>query len=372
MSTSQDKDITPTAAHFEAEQDQDQEQDVTNVTSSPSQTPPITDTAPTTTSQGMQVIEDEHPEFITADSDLTTDLPEDIDVIDLIHLKIRSLEELNLYRFKELTQLCLRQNLIESISEVEVLPHDKITDLDFYDNRIKHISSNVNYLTNLKNLDLSFNKIKNIKNIDKLINLENLYFVQNKISKIENLSTLKNLKNLELGGNRLQELEKDAFVGLENLQEIWLGKNAIPKLVNLSPLKNLKILSIQANRLKKIEGLEELTNLEELYVSNNFISKLEGLENNKKLTILDITANKITKIENISHLKQLTDLWASFNKIDQSFQSLGEEMTDLPVFETIYLEGNPIQLQNETSYRRKLILTLGPSLQKIDATFIRG
>lgn len=323
-------------------------------------------------SLSMTRIEDPNIDYLTADSELTDELPDDTQVINLVHLKIRSLEDLKLYRFKRLTTLCLRQNLIESVSEVEVLPVETIEDLDLYDNRIKHISSNVNKLVNLESLDFSFNKIKHIKNVDKLTKLKNLYFVQNKISVIENLSTLKNLKNLELGGNRIQEIGEDSFEGLENLEEIWLGKNSIPKLVNLSPLKSLKILSIQANRLKKIEGLEQLENLEELYISHNFITKIEGLEKNTKLTILDITSNKVTKIENLKHLLNLTDLWASFNQVDQSFESLGDELRDLPCFDTIYLEGNPIQRKNATSYRRKLIMNLGPSLQKIDATFIRG
>lgn len=199
----------------------------------------------------IEVVDDTNPDFITADSELTQDLPDDVEVIDLVHLKIKSLEDLNLYRFKNLKQLCLRQNLIESISEVEVLPHDKIVDLDFYDNKIKHISSNVNKLTKLTSLDLSFNKIKHIKNLENLTDLENLYFVQNSISKIENLSTLKSLKNLELGGNKVHSIEPDSFEGLSNLEEIWLGKNSIPRLINLHPLKNLKILSIQSNKLKK-------------------------------------------------------------------------------------------------------------------------
>ena len=322
-------------------------------------------------SRGIEVIPDTHLDYISADSELTADLPDDTESIDLIHLKIRSLEDLNLLRFRQLKSLCLRQNLIESISELEVLPADTMEELDFYDNRIKHISSNLNTLVNLKNLDLSFNNIKHIKNIDRLVNLENLYFVQNKISKIENLSTLRKLKNLELGGNRITEIGTDSLKGLDNLEEIWLGKNAIPRLINLHHLKSLRVLSIQGNRLRKLEGLEELENLEELYVSNNFISKIEGLEHNKKLTVLDVTSNKITKIENVGHLSELTDLWASFNQIDQSFESLGEELKNLTQFETIYLEGNPIQTKNQTSYRRKLMLNLGPSLQKIDATFIR-
>ncbi|SJM86800.1 probable protein phosphatase 1 regulatory subunit SDS22 [Zygosaccharomyces bailii] len=320
----------------------------------------------------MQVIPDANEEYISADSELTDDLPDDTEVIELVHLKIQAMEDLKLYRFKHLVQLCLRQNLIESISDVDSLPAGSMKDLDFYDNRIKHISRNVNKLVNLENLDLSFNKIKHIKNLDQLISLQNLYFVQNKISVIENLSTLINLKNLELGGNQIREIGPDSLRGLNNLEEIWLGKNSIPRLVNLHYLKSLRILSIQSNNLKKIEGLEELENLEELYLSHNHLTKIEGLENNKKLTILDITSNTITKLENLKHLTHLTDLWASFNKIDQSFESIGEELGNLPKFETIYLEGNPIQLKNETSYRRKLVMNLGPSLQKIDATYVKG
>lgn len=320
----------------------------------------------------VQQVDDPNVDYITADSELTEDLPDDAESIDLIHLKIQSLEDLKLYRFTRLASLCLRQNLIESISEVEVLPVDTFKDLDLYDNRIKHISSNISKLVNLENLDLSFNKIKHIKNVEQLINLKNLYFVQNKISVIENLSTLKKLVNLELGGNRIDEILPDSFIGLENLEELWLGKNSIRTLVHLNPLKSLKILSIQANRLTKIEGLEELENLEELYISHNFVTKIDGLSNNHKLTTLDVTSNKITKVENLSHLKNLTDLWASFNQIDQTFEEVGDELRGLPALETIYLEGNPIQRNNETSYRRKLVMNLGPSLQKIDATFVRG
>lgn len=320
----------------------------------------------------IEEIPDTHLEYYSADEDLTSDLPDDTENIYLVHLKIRALEDLNLIRFTKLNSLCLRENLIESISEVDSLPVETMEDIDLYDNRIKHISKYINKLINLKNLDLSFNNIKHIKNLDKLTSLENLYFVQNKIKRIEGLNTLTNLKNLELGGNDIHEIEPDCLQGLNNLEEIWLGKNFIPKLINLHHLKSLKILSIQSNKIKKIEGLEELTNLEELYLSHNFIESIEGLEKNTKLNTIDITSNRVTKLDNLSHLTQLTDIWASFNKIDQSFESLGEELRSLPNLETIYLEGNPIQLKNETSYRRKLVLNLGPSLQKIDATYITG
>ncbi|KAK6457662.1 regulatory subunit for the mitotic function of type I protein phosphatase [Scheffersomyces xylosifermentans] len=315
------------------------------------------------------VLPDEHPEEIEADQDLTTGLDPDIDYIDLIHLKIGSLEDLHLERFQKLESLCLRQNLLPSITEIKSLPAETMEELDFYDNRINHISSSIKHLVNLKNLDFSFNKIKNIKNIETLTKLENLYFVQNKIKEIKNLETLTKLKNLELGGNKIEQIENlDALV---NLEQLWLGKNKIHKFQNLSSLVNLRVLSIQSNRIVKIEGLDNLVNLEELYLSHNGIEKIENLEHNTKLSVLDVTSNKLTKLENLSHLSKLTDFWCSYNQIS-SFDEIAKELGKLPELDTVYFEGNPVQTQNQTAYRRKLKLNLGPSLAKIDATYIHN
>lgn len=317
------------------------------------------------------VLPDEHPEQIDADVNLTKGIDPNTDYIDLIHLKISSLEDLQLSQFKKLEALCLRQNLITSITGVKDLPGETMEDLDFYDNRINHISSNIKHLTKLTNLDLSFNKIKNIKNIETLTELTNLYFVQNKIKEIKGLTTLTNLTNLELGGNKIEEIGTDSLSSLVNLKQLWLGKNKIEKLQNLSTLTNLRVLSIQSNRITKIEGLEKLENLEELYLSHNGIEKIEGLDNNKKLKVLDVTSNRFTKLENLSHLKELTDFWCSYNRVS-SFEEIEKELGKLPELDTVYFEGNPIQTSNPTAYRRKLRLYLGPSLAKIDATYVHN
>ncbi|CAK7897765.1 protein phosphatase 1 regulatory subunit Sds22p [[Candida] anglica] len=315
------------------------------------------------------VLPDNHPQEIDADVDLASGFPDDTEYIDLIHLKINSLEDLHLERFNKIEALCLRQNLLTSISAVKHLPAETMEELDFYDNRIDHISKSVAQLVNLKNLDLSFNKIKNIKHIETLTKLENLYFVQNKIKEIKNLETLQNLKNLELGGNKI-EVISETLDKLVNLQQLWLGKNRIAKFENMNNLVNLRVLSIQSNRLTKIEGLDHLINLEELYLSHNGIEKIENLENNTKLQVLDVTSNRLTKLENMSHLINLTDFWCSYNKIS-NFDDIAKQLGKLPELDTVYFEGNPVQLQNPTAYRRKIKLNLGPSLAKIDATYIR-
>ncbi|ODV79775.1 L domain-like protein [Suhomyces tanzawaensis NRRL Y-17324] len=316
------------------------------------------------------VLPDLNVQEIDADQDLTKGYEPDTDYIDLIHLKISSLEDLNLSRFQKLESLCLRQNLLTSMSGVKELPGDTMEELDLYDNRINHISSGIKHLTKLKNLDLSFNKIKNIKNIETLTELENLYFVQNSIKEIKNLETLTKIKNLELGGNKI-EIISETLDKLISLEQLWLGKNRISKFENMNNLVNLKVLSIQSNRITKIEGLEKLVNLEELYLSHNGIEKIENLDNNTKLKVLDVTSNKLTKLENLSHLTELTDFWCSYNKVN-NFEEIGKELGKLPELDTVYFEGNPVQLQNPTAYRRKLRLYLGASLTKIDATYIHG
>lgn len=313
------------------------------------------------------VIPDPHPDQIEADQDLTAQFPDDADYIELIHLKIHSLEDLKLARFTKLEALNLRQNLITLIVALnEVLP--TLEELDLYDNRINHISSNIRHLVNLLNLDFSFNNIKTIKNIDTLVNVENLYFVQNKIKQIQNVEHMPKLVNLELGGNRIEQIEN---LNISLLTQLWLGKNRIPRLENLDHLTKLRVLSIQLNRIRKIEGLDKLEALEELYLSHNGIETLEGLENNKKLQVLDVTLNKLTKLQGLSHLTELTDFWASYNQIDL-FDDIGRELGKLPELDTVYFEGNPVQTLNPTAYRRKLRLYLGPSLQKIDATYVKS
>jgi protein phosphatase 1 regulatory subunit 7 len=131
-------------------------------------------------------------------------------------------------------------------------------------------------------------------------------------------------------------------------------------------LSNLKILSIQSNRLPSIAGLSSLENLEELYVSHNALTEISGLENNHKLRVLDISNNQIGHLTNLSHLPHLEELWASSNQLS-SFDEVEKELKDKEELNTVYFEGNPLQLNNSTLYRNKVRLAL-PQVKQIDAS----
>ena len=301
---------------------------------------------------------------IEADEDLLDDYPPDTEDIDLVHLRISSIQALKLERFTNVKRICLRQNAITSIS----LPAnwgEKLEELDLYDNLISSIRG-IEDLTSLTNLDFSFNKIKHIKNVNHLHKLTQLYFVQNRISRIENLEGLGNLTTIELGANRIREIEN--LEPLHQLQELWLGKNKITEIKNLSALTNLRLLDIKSNRLTSIAGLEDLTNLEEVYASHNAITEItpSTFANNSKLRVLDISNNQISHLKNISHLKELEEMWASSNKL-ADFREVERELADKENLETVYFEMNPLQLSAPAVYRNKVRLAL-PQVKQIDAS----
>lgn len=86
------------------------------------------------------------------------------------------------------------------------------------------------------------------------------------------------------------------------------------------------------------------------------------------MTIVDIANNALTKIENLSHLPVLEEFWANNNQFDnECYKQVEEELGKIKTLETVYLEGNPMQLNNKATYRNKIRLAL-PHIKQIDAT----
>jgi protein phosphatase 1 regulatory subunit 7 len=129
---------------------------------------------------------------------------------------------------------------------------------------------------------------------------------------------------------------------------------------------NLKILSIQSNRIRTIAGLDNLPQLEELYISHNALTTLEGLEKVSGLRVLDISNNQVGSIKGLKHLKELEELWASYNQITD-WNVVEEELNDKKQLNTVYFEGNPLQLKAPALYRNKVKLML-PQVMQIDAS----
>lgn len=62
----------------------------------------------------------------------------------------------------------------------------------------------INSLHFFRWLDISFNRLSEIKNLTHLPSLQKIFLCANRISKIQNLELLANLTTLELGDNRIR------------------------------------------------------------------------------------------------------------------------------------------------------------------------
>lgn len=192
-----------------------------------------------------------------------------------------------------------------------------------------------------------------IKSIEPLKNLSNLKLLNlsfNKLSEINELTNLLNLKYLDIGANQIEKINGLSQSNL--LEMLVLSRNKIKRIEQVSHLLNLKKISLHHNRINRIEGFDTLVNLQELYLPHNYISEIKGLDKLAHLTHLNIAYNKITKIPDLKYLTSLIHLNLCNNKIKDI-----SGLKDLTNLQTLDIYDNQITTINELKdllYLRKI------------------
>ena len=174
------------------------------------------------------------------------------------------------------------------------------------------------YMVNLRSLDLRQNQLTDVTPLAGLTQLESLELRGNNLSDLTPLAGLTNLKTLRLGGSdsgvnnpNLQDLAP--LSGLKNLEILILpGNSQIRDLTPISGLTNLREFSMSgdssagAYQIDDLSPLAGLTNLERLSVTINGVDSLEPLRNLKKLAYLFI--NGEGAYQDFSPISELTEL----------------------------------------------------------------
>jgi internalin A len=119
-------------------------------------------------------------------------------------------------------------------------------------------------------LDLSDNKISDIKPLASLTNLELLSLNDNKISDIKPLASLTKLTFLTLDKNQLIDVKP--LASLTNLTQLWLAKNQIIDVKPLASLTKLRVLHLSDNKIRDIKPLASLTKVIILELGGNPIA----------------------------------------------------------------------------------------------------
>ncbi|MFA5406431.1 MAG: leucine-rich repeat domain-containing protein [Candidatus Nanoarchaeia archaeon] len=170
----------------------------------------------------------------------------------------------------------------------------------------------------LKLSDKGIKSLNDVKGLSDLTSLVKLDLSVNKLSSI-NVDNLSNLRYLDLSYNNFTKVPK-IINGFESLEQINMSFNSLNELPSwLGDLTRLESLNLSYNYLKLIpDSLTNLSNLRYLNLWANYLSKLPsdiGCLN--KLEVLDLKSNKITSIpDSIEGLANLRKLNINFNKLE--------------------------------------------------------
>ena len=167
----------------------------------------------------------------------------------------------------QITELVLRENQLEAISESSLVKMRHLETLSFLKNKIKKIPIFAfRGFSKLRKLTINENEVDELSE-GSFIGLENLMYLemqQNKISRLEPsvFDKLKSIFSIRMEDNQIQSIDDGVFTPLTTLRHLFLTRNQITK-IDGSAFKDMKMiqLGLASNGIEEIhessfEGFE--------------------------------------------------------------------------------------------------------------------
>jgi len=172
-----------------------------------------------------------------------------------------------------------------------------------------------------------------------------LSFTDQKLEKFppDLVKVVNNLRNLDLSGNRIKTLPEN-IGAFKVLKTLTMSKNqleTIPK--DLGKLVKLENLNLASNLLTSIpSSLQSLKNLKEINLSGNKLTSFpQALLGLKQLNLVDLSGNSITSLPQGIDKLEATELILNQNQIS----SVHPDIAGCPRLRTLRLEENCLSLQ---------------------------
>ena len=137
----------------------------------------------------------------------------------------------------------------------------KLGSLNVDDRKITNIAG-LEYATQLRELFMGRNQIKNYDRLAELPNLTTLYLWTNNISDLSVLPLLPKLEFLDLNWNHIRDVSR--LAGFTNLTTLMLRGNKISDVSPLTGLVNLEVLYLEGNPIQDTSVLASLTKLRDV------------------------------------------------------------------------------------------------------------
>lgn len=234
-------------------------------------------------------------------------------------------------QFPKLTDLNLsnqRSFNFETFPKIESLEILNLSGNKFTNSKIKLLGK-LSELDNLRDLNLANNSMKNLYILTNYYKNNNS-FTHKSTSKNEVVGLLPNIEKLNVSNNKINDIKAIKFYS--GLKELNGSNNEIYNLTHLKALTEIEVLNLSNNFICVLEGFEELHQLKSLDLSSNSIIDVQRLKELNKLEFLDLSSNDIFDVSSLKTLTSLKVLKLNGNRINDI-----SVLKNLKNLETLYL-----------------------------------
>ena len=217
--------------------------------------------------------------------------------------------------------------------------------IELKNKNLEEISCILEY-KNVKELDLRWNKISDLKPLEKLEKLEVLKINFNQIEDITPLLNLKNLKELWLHNNNIKDIRGIGRLSKLNHLDVSFNplKYGVEEIEKLRSLKRLEVREVPKEIVDYIyENYNKFTMLDKIFIENRMEENSKKRENETKYPNFSEFEDKINDFETVKIVKTISvseisreklpeEVYKIVNKYDKEAESEDEKITGIESF----------------------------------------
>ena len=217
--------------------------------------------------------------------------------------------------------------------------------IELKNKNLEEISCILEY-KNVKELDLRWNKISDLKPLEKLEKLEVLKINFNQIEDVTPLLNLKNLKELWLHNNNIKDIRGIGRLSKLNHLDVSFNplKYGVEEIEKLRSLKRLEVREVPKEIVDYIyENYNKFTMLDKIFIENRMAENSKKRENETKYPNFSEFEDKINDFETVKIVKTISvseisreklpeEVYKIVNKYDKEAESEDEKITGIESF----------------------------------------